>query len=414
MGYMKRGDQLDEAEKEFVGRMMPILDERQRRLFLGGYSKALGYGSASQLAELTGITIQTISAGRKEVESLLNDPAARGQTGTGRVRASGAGRKTAIQNYPELENIIMELIDSDVLGNPMNPLRWTTKSTRTISSQLSEKGYEVSSVTVGKILKGMGFSLQQNKKYMESGDPGPFRDDQFRFINQEARRFMDMGCPVISVDAKKKELVGNFMNSGKEYRPVGDPRLVSDHDFEGPLGHAIPYGIYDIVNNEGFVNVGISADTAEFAVNSISSWWYIIGRYRYPDSKEVMITADGGGSNGSRLRSWKMELQELADYSGLTFHVRHYPPGTSKWNRIEHKLFSFISMNWKAVPLESYEIIVNLIGSTTNSSGLKVKCIFDEWDYEKGRRVSDEDYDSINIRREEFQGEWNYTIAPRS
>ena len=405
---------MEDAEKDFVGYMMPLLDEKQRRLFLGGYSKALGFGSASQLAELTGVTIQTISAGRKEIETLEKDPLARGHADTGRVRAPGGGRKSALENNPELESVIMDLIDGDVVGNPMNPLRWTTKSTRNISAELSERGYLVSSVTVGKILKGLGFSLQQNKKYTESGDPGPFRDDQFKFINSETKRFMEMGCPVISVDAKKKELVGNFKNSGEEYRPKGDPRLVSDHDFEGPLGHAIPYGIYDVINNEGFVNVGISADTAEFAVNSISSWWYLVGRYRYPDAKDVMITADGGGSNGSRLRTWKMELQDLADYSGLTFHVRHFPPGTSKWNKIEHKLFSFISMNWKAIPLESYEVVVNLIGNTSNSSGLKVKCIFDEWEYEKGRKVSDDEFNKLNIHREEFQGEWNYTISPRA
>lgn len=414
MIYMHTGVNLDEREIEFVGRMMPDLDEAQRRRFLARYADSLGYGSAKELSRLTGVSEHTISAARKEIREMDADPRARPKgSANARIRAEGGGRKSLTEKDPELADAIQAIVDPCTAGDPMRPLRWTTKSLRTISAELTEAGHPISHVTAGKVLEELGYSLQQNRKYMERGEPGPDRDAQFQFINAQAADFMARGLPVISVDAKKKELVGNYANGGAEYRPKGDPRLVLDHDFEGDLGKAVPYGIFDIGANEGFVNVGIGADTAEFAVNSISSWWYLMGRERYPDAKEVMITADCGGSNGYRLGLWKAELQMLADMSGMTFRVRHLPPGTSKWNKIEHRLFSFISMNWRGVPLESYETIVSLIGSTTNSSDLRVKCVLDTWDYEKGRRAPYEVLETLNIERDEWHGEWNYTIAPR-
>ena len=408
---MHRGEMLGEKDKKFLGQMMPLLDERTRRLFLASFAESKGYGSATQISEITGVSKQTITAGKKELKDLVCDPRARPKADSDqRIRAEGGGRKKFVEIHPEALDVIEGLLENVTIGNPESLLTWTTKSTRKLAAEMERQGYKVSHATVADVLKDMGYCLQQNMKYIENGDPGPDRDAQFRFIASEAESFKSRGLPVISVDAKKKEIVGNFKNPGTEYRPQKDPRLVNDHDFTHEK--AVPYGIFDIFANEGFVNVGVSADTAQFAVESISCWWHMMGIQRHPDAKEVMITADGGGSNGSRLRLWKTELQKLADFTGLTFHVRHFPPGTSKWNKIEHRLFSFISMNWKGRPLETYEIIVNLIGSTTNESGLKVKCILDEWEYEKGIEVTDEEYNAINITRNEWHGEWNYTIAP--
>lgn len=403
---------MEESDERFLGLMMPRLLEDDRRFFLAAFAEYKGYGSATEISDITGVSQRTISNTKKELDTAPCDPKARTRADERkRVRAPGAGRKSAIETDPGIIDALNRRIDPYSLGDPMGPLRWTTKSTRKLEEELAEDGYTISHKTIAGILSYLGYSLQQNKKYTESGNPGPDRDEQFRFIASESERFISHGLPVISVDAKKKELVGNFKNGGQEYRPKGSPREVNDHDFG--KDHAIPYGIYDITNNEGFVSVGISADTAEFAVNSIGSWWFLMGQYAFPDVKDVMITADGGGSNGARVRLWKAELQSLSDMTGLTFHVRHFPPGTSKWNKIEHRLFSFISMNWKAIPLETYQIIVDLIGSTTNKSGLEVKCILDEWHYETGRRVSDEEYMSINIKRSEWRGDWNYSISPR-
>jgi len=401
----------------FANEMLSILDEDQKRIFLAAFADYLGYGGATRLSETTGVTQQTISAGRKELNSIRRGEhqlprMTEGDSGSKRIRAVGGGRKSYAEKHPEILDAIDALLDGNTVGNPENPLRWTTKSTRKLEEILKRDGFDVSYTTIGKILEGMGYSLQQNRKYTESGEPDPDRNSQFEFISSESARCIASGIPVISVDAKKKENIGNFKNPGTEYRKKGDPRLVCDHDFTSK--HAIPYGIYDIALNEGFVNVGISSDTAEFAVESISNWWYLMGNERYPTVKEIMITCDGGGSNGSRVRLWKLKLQELSDYTGLTFHVSHFPPGTSKWNKIEHSLFSFISMSWKGQPLTDYETVVNLIGSTSNSKGLKVKCILDNWEYEKGRDVSDEDFDSINLIRNEWRGDWNYTIVPRA
>lgn len=402
---------MDESDERMIGKMMPLLDEHQRRVFLGLYCEKLGYGSATQISDLTGMSPTTLTAAKKEVQGLKCDPRARPSAGDGgRIRAEGGGRKSILEKHPEIRDELLKLLDGNVLGDPESLITWTVKSTYTLAKELKEKGYSVSNTTVGTMLKQMDFSLQQNKKYTESGDPGPDRDPQFRYIASESARFMERGLPVISVDAKKKENVGNFKNDGAEYRPIGKPRLVNDHDF--CTRKAVPYGVFDVGRNEGFVNVGVGADTGQFAVESISSWWFLMGQFAYPDAKEIMITADGGGSNGSRLRLWKYELQKLADFTGITFHVRHYPPGTSKWNKIEHRMFSFISMNWKGRPLESYEIIVNLIGSTTNESGLRIKCVLDEWEYESGILISDEEFATINLKRDDWHGDWNYTISP--
>jgi hypothetical protein len=306
------------------------------------------------------------------------------------------------------------LLETSTVGDPENPLCWTTKSLRNLEVSLKEKGMSVSYVTIGNILEEMGFSLQQNRKYTESGNAGPDRDAQFKYINNKAKEFMNDKNPVISVDAKKKELIGNYRNTGKEYAPKGDPVKVNDHDFEGPGGKACPYGIYDLNFNEGFVNVGLSADTAEFAVNSIREWWRTMGSERYPEAKSLYITADGGGSNGRRNKLWKTSLQSFANETGLNIHVSHFPPGTSKWNKIEHRLFAFISKNWRGRPLETVEIIINLISATTTSTGLKVACKLDKNVYEKGKVVSDEELSGINITMDEWHGEWNYVIAPVS
>lgn len=410
---MHRGAVVDEEMGIFIGSMMPTLNERQRRLFLAKLSDYLGYGSAKELSELTGVSQKTISLAKKEFKDVDINPSARPKAGDHeRIRAPGGGRKSILEDNPELWTFLERILDGNTIGNPESLITWTTKSLRDLSNELMSKGVIVSHVTIGKILEKMGYSLQQNKKYTESGDPGPDRDEQFMFISKTCEKAITDGLPVISVDAKKKENLGDFQNKGKEYRPVGDPRLVRDHDFVTEQGHAIPYGIYDIGKNLGFVNVGVSADTGQFAVESISSWWFTMGKNLYPDVKNLYITADGGGSNGSRLRLWKYELQNLANYTGLSIHVMHFPPGTSKWNKIEHKMFSYISMSWRGIPLEDLNIVVNLIGSTTNRSGLRVKCVYDTFEYEKGRIVTDEEYSKINIERSEWRGDWNYTIRP--
>lgn len=412
---MHKGVSLDEGMCDFIGFMMPVLNEKQRRIFLAKLSDGLGYGSARELSRLTGVSERTISNAKTEFKNIEKNPKARPYGDEqGRIRSPGGGRKNILETNPEIWIALDELLEGNTVGNPESILTWTTKSLRNLEDDLLTKGFSVSHATVGKILESKGFSLQQNKKYTESGDPGPDRDKQFVYISRTSQDAIDRGLPVISVDAKKKENLGDFKNNGSEYRPIGEPRLVSDHDFATDKGHAIPYGVYDIGRNQGFVNVGVSADTGQFAVESIGSWWHLMGRELYPDAKEVYITADCGGSNGSRLRLWKYELQNLANYTGLTFHVMHFPPGTSKYNKIEHRLFSFISMNWRGIPLEDLNIVVNLIGNTTNRSGLKVKCVYDTFEYEKGRIITDEEFNSINIERDEWRGDWNYTIRPIS
>lgn len=408
-----RGSSLDEGMKDIIGVMMPILDERQRRIFLSVISENMGWGAAGEIAEYADFSIQTLTRGRKEIKDLPRDPKARTCSGTEqRVRSEGGGRKSKTVINPDIVPMILQILDGNIIGDPMSPLTWTTKSTRKISEELKKQGIDISYNIVNKVLKAEGFSLQQNKKYVQTGDPGPDRDLQFRYIKSECEIMSESGCPVISVDAKKKELIGNYKNNGSEYRPSGEPRLVNDHDFEGKEGKAVPYGIYDVNADEGYVNVGISADTAEFAVNSIRTWWVRMGKERYPDARKLMITADCGGSNGRRNKLWKLELQKFADESGLEILVRHYPPGTSKWNKIEHRMFSHISMNWAGRPLESLEVIVNLIGSTTTRSGLRIDCGVDLNKYEKGIKVTEEELEQVNLFRDHFHGEWNYCILP--
>lgn len=408
------GSILDDGTKDIIGVMMPILNEHQRRIFLSAIAENLGWGSSTDIAELTGISMQTLTRGRKEIASLQRDPTARpSPDGTERIRSPGGGRKSKVDQNPEIRDRILSILDGNIIGDPMSPITWTVKSTRTISDELRNQGYDISYRIVNEVLKSEGFSLQQNKKYVQTGDPGPDRDQQFQFIKTECELMGSISCPVISVDTKKKELVGNYKNNGAKYCESKNPELVNDHDFIGEEGKAIPYGIYDVNANEGFVSVGISHDTAEFAVSSIRNWWHSMGRERYPNARKLMITADSGGSNGRRNRLWKVELQRFADEENLEILVRHYPPGTSKWNKIEHRMFSFISMNWKGQPLRSYEIIVNLIGATTNRSGLKIKCSLDDNEYEKGIKVTDEELGNLNLFEEHWRGDWNYRILPR-
>jgi len=406
---------MEKNEEIFVSTMMPVLDEKARRLFLGAYSECLGRGSISDLNKLTGISRTTITEGCKEIKSITPNPKARGEETDNRgTRAKGAGRKATTEQYPKIKEELYKLLDGNTVGNPENPLCWTTKSLRNLTDALQEMGYKISHPTVGVLLEEMGFSLQQNRKYMETGDAGPDRDAQFKHINDQSKEFLAAGLPVISVDTKKKELIGTYKNGGVEYRPEKSPIKVNDHDFPDPnKGKASPYGIYDIGANEGFVNVGLSADTGAFAVNSIRSWWYGMGQERYPDAQKLMITADGGGSNGRRNKLWKTCLQEFANETGIEIHVSHFPPGTSKWNKIEHRLFSQISKNWRGRPLETIEIIVSLIASTTTKTGLKVQCVVDGNQYDKGIKVSDEELEALNLIPNEWHGEWNYIIAPQ-
>lgn len=399
---------------EFVGTMMPELDERRRRLFLGSLSLMLGQGSAKMLSDMTGTTQQTVTAGRREAKEATKDVRARPVSAdTGRTRRPGGGRKKIVDTHPEIMEKLEGILDGNVVGNPESTLTWTTKGTEDIARELRAMGYAISRETVGTLLKEAGFSLQQNKRYVKVIDPGPDRDAQFRFIQQESMTYIAVGRPVISVDAKKKEMIGNYANKGTEYRRKGDPRQVLDHDFEGPGGLVSPYGIYDVGDNNGFVSVGISNETGEFAVNSIRTWWRMVGKERYPSAKDILITADCGGSNGYRSKIWKKNLQDLADEEGLTIHVRHYPPGTSKWNKIEHRLFSYISMGWRGQPLTSVQIVVDLISSVKTKSGLTVKCVLDPETYELGVKIPDDVMEGLNVKPLAWRGDWNYTIFPR-
>jgi hypothetical protein len=384
----------------------PFLDERERRLFAASEARAAGHGSITAVARATGIARSTIGRGLADLRSdaLPSSP---------RVRRQGGGAKPATETQPGLLETLKELVQSSIRGDPEAPLLWVSKSQRHLSAALKARGFAAGQKLVGRLLKKLEFSLQANAKTRE-GTSHPDRNAQFEHINAEVKAFQAAGQPVISVDTKKKELVGDFKNNGRELRPKGCPEPVQVHDFPDPdLGKAVPYGIYDIGENSGWVNVGISADTAVFSVESIRRWWYEVGSVRYCTTKRLMITADCGGSNGNRLRLWKRELQVLADELGIEISVCHLPPGTSKWNRIEHRLFAFITMNWRAKPLLTYMVIVQLIAATTTEAGLTVACRLDPNTYKKGIKVSDAEMASLNIRRASFHGEWNYTIAPR-
>ena len=385
--------------------ILPHLDERQRRLFAAAEAKAAGYGGIAAVSRVTRIAASTIGRGLKDLEA----PAPRSP---GAVRRPGGGRKSLSATNPRLLEDLNGLVEPSARGDPMSPLRWTCKSLRRLSAELKKLGHQISHTVVGELLKKQKFSLQANRKTLEGAD-NPDRDAQFHFINDAVQAALAENQPVISVDTKKKELVGDFKNAGREWRPQGEPEDVRVHDFLiKDLGRAVPYGIYDLAANTGWVNVGIDNDTAAFAVQTIRRWWQDVGGVRYPLAKRLLITADGGGSNGSRVRLWKRELQRLADELGISIEVRHLPPGTSKWNKIEHRLFSFITQNWRAKPLVSYRVIVDLIAATTTETGLKVYCELDVNRYPKGILVSDDEMASLNIQRADFHGEWNYTIAP--
>ena len=382
------------------------LDERRRRLWAAAEARSHGHGGIAAVARATGIAENTIRAGLRELESghALE---------TSRVRRAGGGRKPITETDPTLLCDLERLVDPESRGDPCQPLRWTAKSVRRLAEGLRELGHRVSHETVARLLRVLGYSLQANRKTRE-GASHPDRDAQFAHINQTIRAALDAGQPAISVDTKKKELVGDFKNGGREWRPKGTPELVRTHDFKDKqLGKAIPYGVYDLANDEGWVSVGIDHDTAQFAVASIRAWWEHLGSGRYPDATTLTITADCGGSNGNRTRLWKTELQRLADETGLAIQVRHFPPGTSKWNKIEHRLFSFISQNWRGKPLVSRQVIVNLIGATTTRSGLEVYARLDDRSYPRDVKVSGAELAAVELERHDFHPEWNYTIKPR-
>ncbi len=386
---------------ERIKYMLPNLNERQSRLFLAIEAKVYGYGGVSCISRLAGVSRPTIIQGNKELgETPMPLP---------RSRKSGGGRKAIYKKHPEILEELEALVEPLTIGDPMSPLRWTVKSTRNLKQELQKKGYKVSHTVISEMLKLLNYSLQSNSKRHEGGDH-PDRNSQFEYINQSCKRFIKADNPVISVDTKKKEQVGNYKNPGKSLSKKGSPQEVEVYDFGKEK--AVPFGIFDIKENEGFVNIGMNYDTSMFAVESIRRWWYNMGIQKYQFAKSLLITADGGGSNGSRRRLWKTELQKFANETGLHVTICHFPPGTSKWNKIEHKLFSHITMNWQGKPLESYETIVNLIGATKTRTGLKVKAVLDEAQYQKGIRISDEELEGINILRHAFHGEWNYTIKP--
>ena len=387
--------------------LSPVLDERGRRRFAAAEALTAGRGGIAAVCAATGIARSTIGYGLRELRGTAPDSALRG------VRRKGAGRKPLTETDPTLLSDLERLVDPATRGDPMSPLKWTSKSLRNLAAALHALGHRVGHDVVGTLLKKLGYSLQANRKTLE-GSSHVDRDAQFRHIAETVKAAIAAGQPAISVDTKKKELVGDFKNGGREYQPAGSPEQVRVHDFIDPkLGRAAPYGVYDIADDKGWVSVGIDHDTAAFAVNAIRSWWTNMGRGRYADAHTLTITADGGGSNGSRVRLWKIELQKLADELGLTIVVLHLPPGTSKWNKIEHRLFSFISRNWRGRPLIDYRTIVELIGATTSTTGLTVRCELDENLYPAGIKISDAEMAELNILPHAFNGNWNYTIIPR-
>jgi hypothetical protein len=385
------------------------MDERMRRLWAGAEAADLGRGGLTAVSIATGLAMNTIRAGCAELKA-----GTLGREGKdARIRRPGGGRKPLTQTNPQVRSLLLELVDAATRGHPQSPLLWSSKSTRKLAAELKRQGHCVSDRTVASLLHAERYSLQANRKTKE-GSSHPDRDAQFGYINQQAILALNAGRPVVSVDTKKKELVGEFKNSGQEWRPRGTPRKVKVHDFPDPqLGKAIPYGVYDISNNEGWVSVGTNHDTAEFAAASIGRWWREMGRRRFPKATQLMITADGGGSNSSRSRLWKLALQELADELKLELQVCHFPPGTSKWNKIEHRLFCHITKNWRGRPLVSYQAVVSLIASTTSTKGLTVRAALDENDYPTGRKVTPKELATIDCTPAEFHGEWNYTIRPR-
>jgi hypothetical protein len=393
--------------------MRERLDERQRRAFAAAEAKVLGRGGVSQVVAATGMARNTVMAGMQELDGSSNEfVSATPLAAAGSTRRSGGGRKPATHKDPGLVPDLLALVEPTSRGDPESPLRWTCKSLRVLADELKAGGHAISHVVVGRLLKDEGYSLQANAKVIE-GNQSPDRNAQFEHINARVSAALAAGQPVISVDTKKKELVGRYKNGGREWHPEGEPEEVRVHDFVDPeLGRANPYGVYDIGADEGWVSVGTDHDTAAFAVQTIRRWWFSMGRPRYPKAKELTITADGGGSNGYRVRLWKLELGRLATETGLRIRVCHFPPGTSKWNKIEHRLFSFITMNWRGRPLISHEVIVQLIANTKTRSGLKVRSEIDANSYPKGLVISDAEFAKIKLELDPFHGEWNYSLRP--
>jgi hypothetical protein len=385
--------------------LAPALTERARRIWAATEARAAGRGGISGVARATSIAYSTIQRGLKELDAPQ-------QLGAGRIRRPGGGRKKTVVKDPTLVADLEGLVAPTAKGDPMAPLRWTSKSVRHLAASLQGMGHAVSHQLVAKLLAAAGYSLQANRKTRE-GPSHPDRDAQFRYINQQVRQFQAAGQPVISVDTKKKELVGNFKNAGRTWGPRGRPTPVRVHDFLiREQGKAIPYGVYDLTRNAGWVSVGIDHDTATFAVRTIGRWWQKMGQPRYPRARSLLITADAGGSNGARVRLWKWELQRWATRTGVTMTVCHFPPGTSKWNKIEHRLFSYISTNWRGQPLVSLAVTVSLIGATRTATGLRVRCELDRGRYPKGRKVSETEMATVNLASHRFHGDWNYTISP--
>ena len=400
--------QAETAVREKLDLLDPLFDEQTRRLWAAAEAQVIGRSGVSLVARATGLSRTTIHQGIKDLVALheAKDPERKK-----RIRAVGGGRKPINEYDPTLRSDLERLVDPVTRGDPESPLRWTCKSTRQLAAALEEQGHVVGRQKVADLLAELGYSLQANRKTKEGSADHPDRDQQFNYINEQATAFQNQKQPVISVDTKKKELVGEFKNAGQEWQPKGDPVQVQGHDFPDPqLGKANPYGVYDQNANVGWVSVGTDHDTSEFAVESIRRWWNNMGRARYPDATELLITADGGGSNGYRVRLWKVALQRFANETGLRISVCHFPPGTSKWNKIEHRMFSYISMNWRGQPLISHEVIVNLIGSTTTKSGLTISAELDINIYPKGIRVSDDELEMVNLTKAAFHGEWNYII----
>lgn len=391
-----------------------FLDERMRRLVAAAESEAIGYGGVSAVARATGVSRRAIAEGVKELKR--RQVTRQSRSSQVRIRRKGAGRKRVIEKDLTLLEDLDRLVDPVTRGDPESPLRWTCKSVRRLAEELQQEGHAVSYQTVAELLHALDYSLQANQKTLE-GSQHADRDEQFEYINRKAQRYLKQGEPVISVDTKKKELVGDFKNAGREWELQGEPQKVRVHDFEirqPDKGKVAPYGVYDLGRNVGWVSVGVDHDTAAFAVESIRRWWRWMGSHSYPQAKRLLITADSGGSNGARVRLWKWELQQLANETGLEISVCHFPPGTSKWNKIEHRLFSFISQNWRGKPLISHEVIIDLIAATTTASGLAVKSKLDTNIYPAGLKVSDQQMAELQLRRDRFHGDWNYSLLPKS
>ena len=397
---------LDATElKNKFSSLWPHLDERAKRLFAANEARQYGYGGITAISQACGLSRVTITKALEELDAAPIQ--------AGRIRQTGGGRLSLVEKNPGLKETLEQLVEPLSRGDPESPLRWTCKSTRSLAEEMKKQNYSISHEKIAQLLRSMDYSLQGNRKTLEGNDH-PDRDAQFQHINAVVTKALALGQPVISVDTKKKEMLGNYVNEGRQWRPAKTPLKVNGHDFPDPtIPRAYPYGIYDLSRNTGFVNIGTDHDTAAFAAASIKGWWRAEGKKLYPKAHSLLITADGGGSNGYRLRLWKFKIQALADFIGMPITVCHFPPGTSKWNKVEHRLFSFISSNWRGEPLLDYETIVNLIAGTTTAKGLKVTCRLDRRKYPIGKKISNEEFAAINIEPHEFHGEWNYCILPK-